>query len=129
MLVIILVAVVLIVTIFLSGCYANKTFGHIEFPLTLLPAEQKTEDIRATIEADPTTMVTLQFQSSERVIGGATVQDSKKDIQFDLEMPGFLTIKASGSRSVKQVDVNAAPLIEAVGGAVGEAVNRAIGAP
>lgn len=110
-----------------GGCYANSTFGHVEFPLTLLPDEQKTEDVRETIKADPTTMVTLQFHSNERVVGGGTIQDSKKDVQFDLDMPGFMSIKASGSRSVERVDVDAAPIIEATGGALGALVNEAVG--
>ena len=95
-----------------GGCYANKTFGHLEFPAALLP------DAENAVEADPTATITLQFQSSERVFGTGSMHKSKKDISFDVVMPGFMEIRAKGSRAIEDIEVDAGATIGAVVGLI-----------
>lgn len=124
-----IIAVLVFMALLAPGCYSNGTRGSVQFPLTLLPDAMKSEDVQATIKADPTIMVTLEFSSRERLFGGASVQNSKKDVSFSLDIHGFMTLRASGGRSLEQAEVDAAALIEATGGAVGRAVHEAIGVP
>lgn len=114
---------------FMPGCYTARTFGHMDFPLTLLPEEMITENVKRTIEADPTVMVTLQFSSRETLFGGAKVQESKKDVDFTVTIDGFMTIKATGGRSLTGAEVDGSAVVESFGGAVGEGVAAIVGIP
>lgn len=96
-----------------GGCYANKTSGHLKFPAALLPDAEK------IVEVDPDATITLQFKSSERVFGTASAHNSKKDISFDVVIPGFMEIRAKGSRAIEDIEVDAGATLGAAGAAAG----------
>lgn len=113
----------------LSGCYTNGTQGFVEIPVALLPDEMKNDDVRAMLESEPGKVITMQFDSFERLVGGANVQGSKKDVGFLLEMSDFFRIEATGGRSIAQAEADAAPLVQAAFAGLAQGVMSEIGVP